>query len=374
MVESSLSEELLRTWKRVQDRYRTDSDDKNVTKLELLMKFVKEEAQREDEITVALSNAKQTVQSRKRKVEAIESEVVPTAAGLSTNTRVVTNSTKKATNNICVFCDKPHNSKECYTAPRMNFEEKRKKLTQTKCCYLCFRKNHLSFHCRDKSRCQSCLGRHHVLMCPKSSSNDDNKKRRAQGHSPGKELNNKKNESGFKDGKITRTVTNCLSGSKSSECLGEIPLQTVKVKLTGSDGSSKIVRAVLDPGAQKSAIRKATAVEMKLPVSHTVLLGHFLYSGHQTKFKEHGVHRVEVRSLDDKFAMELNLIDENIIVIGVPSVKKDDIPIELRMQHITLTDSDASDEIELLLGNDVYGKLLTGNVQNTDLGYTAIET
>ncbi|CAG7721194.1 unnamed protein product, partial [Allacma fusca] len=79
-------------------------------------------------------------------------------------------------------------------------------------------------------------------------------------------------------------------------------------------------------------------------------------------------------SLDDSFAMELNLIDEDTIVVGVPTVKQNTIPIELRMLQVNLTDCDTSDQIELLLANDVYGKLLTGKIQNTDSGLTAIET
>ncbi|CAG7830937.1 unnamed protein product, partial [Allacma fusca] len=110
---------------------------------------------------------------------------------------------------------------------------------------------------------------------------------------------------------ITRTVTNCFSGSSLSEFLKEVPLQTVKVKVSGPDGTKKVVRAVLDPRAQKSALLKSTATALKLPTSHTVLLGYCLYSGKQTKFTEHKVHRAEVRSLDDSFAMELNLIDED---------------------------------------------------------------
>ncbi|CAG7817696.1 unnamed protein product, partial [Allacma fusca] len=97
MVEASFSEDLLRTWKRVQDRYKSDSEHngESLTKLELLMQFLKEEAQREDEITLTLANVKASSQDRKRKIETIEEESVPTAAGLSTAARVVTSSFKK---------------------------------------------------------------------------------------------------------------------------------------------------------------------------------------------------------------------------------------------------------------------------------------
>ncbi|CAG7819314.1 unnamed protein product, partial [Allacma fusca] len=232
MLEASLSEELLRTWKRVQDQYKSDSEynGESLTKLELLMKFLKAEAQREDEIAITLSTVKCTVRDKKRKVEVVEEESLPTAAGLTTAARVVTINNKKPAKVNCVFCEKPHPSKDCYTAPKLTYEERKQKLMKAKCCFLCFRKNHLSFNCRDKSRCQSCLGRHNVVMCPKGRiSKNDSKK----GFNP--------NEA------KASTSTSCLSTTESTRVLKEVPLQTVKVKVLGPEGKERTVRAILDP-------------------------------------------------------------------------------------------------------------------------------
>ena len=334
MVEASLSEELLRTWKRVSERIREESEDRGeqLTKLELLMRFLKAEAQREDEIAMTLANVKCTIKGSKRKVEVVEDEDLPTAAGLSTSARVVTDTNKKVAKATCAFCDKAHRSKDCYTAPKMTLEERRRKLIQGKCCFLCFRTNHMSFNCRDKSKCQNCLGKHHILMCPKSQSTSSE--------------NSKPKDSQRLGPKPKSSITQCLSNS-SSQCLQEVPLQTVRVKIVSPCEEAKIVRAVLDPGAQKSAILKSLAQELNLPMFRRVLLGHNLYSGKQTKMKEHGIHRTEVRSLDEKFSMELNLIDEDSIVLGVPTVSKSEIPIELQLQNIRLNDTDANDEVML---------------------------
>ncbi|CAG7729007.1 unnamed protein product, partial [Allacma fusca] len=131
-----------------------------------------------------------------------------------------------------------------------------------------------------------------------------------------------------------------------------VPLQTVKVKVLGPEGKERTVRAILDPGAQKSAILKSTETGLRLPVSHSVILGHFLFCGQQTNFAEHKVYRAEIKSLDGSFVLELNLIDESTILAGAPTVRL----------------------AELLLGNDVYGKLLTGRIQHTEVGIAAIAT
>ena len=174
MIEASLSEELLRTWKRGSERFRVASEEREerLSKLELLMQFLKEEAQREDEIAMTLTNVKCTTKGSKRTVEVIEDPDLRTAAGLSTSARVVTDMTKKVAQTSCVFCEKPHRSKDCYTAPKMSLEERKNKLIQSKCCFLCFRTNHMSFNCRDSARCQNCRGKHHILMCSSPQSED----------------------------------------------------------------------------------------------------------------------------------------------------------------------------------------------------------
>ncbi|CAG7719673.1 unnamed protein product [Allacma fusca] len=110
MLEASLSEELFRSWKRVQDQYKSDSEynGESLTKLKLLMNFLKAEAQREVEIAITLSTVKCTIRDKKRKVEVVDEESLPTAAWLTTAAREVTINNKKPAKVNCVFCEKPH--------------------------------------------------------------------------------------------------------------------------------------------------------------------------------------------------------------------------------------------------------------------------
>ncbi|GFT66561.1 integrase catalytic domain-containing protein [Trichonephila clavipes] len=61
-----------------------------------------------------------------------------------------------------IFCDKPHNSSECFSARKLPLEEKRKLLVQKHACFRCLKTGHVSRSCKYKVKCLSCDKNHLV--------------------------------------------------------------------------------------------------------------------------------------------------------------------------------------------------------------------
>ncbi|GFV16575.1 putative RNA-directed DNA polymerase from transposon X-element [Trichonephila clavipes] len=65
----------------------------------------------------------------------------------------------------CIFCDKPHNFSECFSARKLPLEEKRKLLVQKHACLRCLKTGHVSRSCKYKVKCLSCDKSHYTIMC-----------------------------------------------------------------------------------------------------------------------------------------------------------------------------------------------------------------
>ena len=166
LVESCLPEEILRAWQRSgfsQPGLGTDSSQHSKSRLRVLMDFLRTEVEGEERITLAQEGFCTTTSSSKstnKKVSGYADEV-STAAGLLT---VDKPNEKKKPN--CIFCDKAHESRECFQAQRMSMVEKRAKISAKKCCFACLRVGHPAKNCKASVRCPICGRRHFALMCP----------------------------------------------------------------------------------------------------------------------------------------------------------------------------------------------------------------
>ena len=64
---------------------------------------------------------------------------------------------------MCVYCGQHHPSVQCSIVT--NVQKRKEILKNSRCCFICIRKNHLSRNCRSRSRCSKCHGRHHASIC-----------------------------------------------------------------------------------------------------------------------------------------------------------------------------------------------------------------
>ncbi|GFX39364.1 putative RNA-directed DNA polymerase from transposon X-element [Trichonephila clavipes] len=180
-----------------------------------------------------------------------------------------------------IFCDKPHNSSECFSSRKLPLEEKRKLLVQKHACFRCLKTGHVSRSCKYKVKCLSCDKNYYTIMCAdkeSAKSNDEN----------------------------TAVSSSVLSNQSVNET---VYLQTLVLRIE-HNGKELKVRTILDSGSQKSYISEMVIKVLQL----------------RPKSKQTIVHEAK--------------------------------------EH----------DIELLLGADVIGNILTDNSLKLSSGVTVIQT
>ncbi|XP_055947155.1 uncharacterized protein LOC129980797 [Argiope bruennichi] len=257
LVESCLSEEVLRAWRR-NDRGLDGKDHAKESRLESLMKFLKNEVENEDRIALAMKGYSLKENNKNIKIK----RDLAAAAGLfSGNKKSVLK---------CVFCDKSnHESKECHVARNLDLSEKIKRLKKRGCCFKCLCNKHVSKLCRVQVNCGSCGQRHHAVMCPDRKTVESSNSQEAT-------------DSSINVGQFY-TLAN-------STCSTSVFLQTLVVVLRG-ETRYFAVRALIDTGSQKSYITKEAAKKMKYPALKGTTLIHTLFGGMQNpqKYSEYKI-------------------------------------------------------------------------------------
>ncbi|GFS57968.1 zinc finger CCHC domain-containing protein 13 [Trichonephila inaurata madagascariensis] len=153
----------------------------------------------------------------------------------------------------CIFCEKRHESKECYHTKKLDFEQKQEILKNKRCCFTCLKFGYQSKVFKSNVQCLLCNKRHWALMCPEFPSN----KMRVK----------------TPDLEEKRDVT------LSNHCAAEkVLLQTLQVNIKAG-GKTRRVRALIDSGSQRSYLLKNTAHEMNLKPIEMKNIIHSVFGG-----------------------------------------------------------------------------------------------
>lgn len=339
LVESCLPEELLRTWQR-SSFY--DSESTPNMRLDNLMKFLKREVENEERISLAISgfDIHSNAKVKKKRETVHKQESVPTAADLINN-----NKTQSPTK--CIFCEAPHRNENCLKARQWSFSEETEVLKKKGCCFVCTKFGHLATRCRVKLKCIECQGRHVSIMCPKLSEipeSSDNKKT---------------------SNELPRENT------LSKNTYAEVFLQTLIVQVKG-EKIQRRARAIIDTGSQRSYIMQKTAIEMEYCSIGQEKMIHALFGGGQSEICTHQRYRIRLYNLDDSYACNFEVLDQPLICQDVSFVREGSWTKELKKLGIQITDS--ADQIEILIGADVAGKIFTGKRHLLACGLVAVET
>ncbi|GIY59784.1 DUF1758 domain-containing protein [Caerostris darwini] len=162
--------------------------------------------------------------------------------------------------------------------------------------------------------------------------------------------------------------------SLHSRATNEVILQTLVVNVHGVKRERK-ARAIIDTGSQKSYILISTAEELGFNLQREEEFCHSLFGGTKTRMYKHKCYKIYLSSLDGNYTCKLDALDHDVICNDISSVKNDSWIQELRTKKIFLTDiQENAGPIEVLLGADVAGKLITGRREELETGLVALET
>lgn len=342
VVESALPRSILQVWER--NKYTSFSS----SNLDALMKFLKSEVQSEQKLKLAYATF-DTNQGKLRSENLPFESTVPATASALVNNSDLAHVDKEGKSVLlkCLFCSNAHSTPECMKAQRMTLEERKKSIRDQKACPICL-KVHAN-KCRSWVKCLVCGKRHHVIMCP------DIKQVSTKDKDTKKDQEKPKESSSF---------ANILPVS-------DVFMETVKVKIV-YEGRARVVRALLDNASQLSYLTANVIRDLNCASLGQVTIDHKLFGG-VSSVKKHGVYIVTVCSLINHYRCDLQVFEQPTISGSVKAVENQQLLQELQHRNIHLSDSNDSSPIEMLLGNDVYGQLLTGNKVDLD-GPTAIQT
>lgn len=142
-----------------------------------------------------------------------------------------------------------------------------------------------------------------------------------------------------------------------------------------SQAREKIVSAIFDTASQRSYIRTDIARELGYVSLGELKVSHSLFGGIKSGSKIHNMFKIHIQNLDESYACNFSAMNRDTICAPIASIKRDAWVDELQAKNINLTDiGGKSNSIEVLIGADVAGKLLTGRKCDLKNGLTAIET
>ena len=356
LVESSLPEEILRTWQRSAMNNATPADGVETTdRLTKLVKFLEAEVKNEERITMAVNGF--TMQTENEKRERTRGTRGKTDSTQEMATASALLSTEEKRNN-CIFCKDNHENAACDKAKKLSFDVRKNIVKENSCCFKCLKRGHRSRDCRVRLSCGWCGNRHVILFCPDLCNNSNN-------------LKSNKSESPVENEVVEQNLASFCS-------LPDVYLQTIRVRLY-SDNKVKYARAVIDGGSQRSYIKASVVEFLGYESTGKVEIAHSLFGGVKTQSQPHEIYLVRMKSIGGDYACNFRAMSKDVICADIPSVKRTEWVEELKDKHISLGDLDSSDEhfddsIDVLIGADIAGKIMMGQKHDLSNGLTVIQT
>ncbi|KAF8790942.1 hypothetical protein HNY73_005883 [Argiope bruennichi] len=226
----------------------------------------------------------------------------------------------------------------------MSYDEKKQILFKKGICFKCLNYGHISRKCRVKLKCLKCNKQHVTLMC-----------------------SDKKEIHSFKTNESSE-VANNLSNNNY-----KVYLQTICVEIVGQ-GNKIRVRGLLDSASSRSYVSDRVKYLKLRPLRREKII-HGLFGGKKTAPLEHDIYAIVINDLNGSFKLCSEVFSERKICGFVLKIENQLILDNLRINKFELSDASCNeDEIDLLLGADLIGKLLTGKCVQLNFGLAAIHT
>lgn len=247
----------------------------------------------------------------------------------------------------CPKCNKHHGLYNCREFLCMSPDERLKTASNLQVCLNCLF-SHNGEKCTSEKKCKHCDEAHSSILHDAIS---------VAKSRPGR-------------ANVGQQVNTHLAHDNSNEVL----LATAQVKTIAHDGTTIILRALLDQGSQVSLITENAAQRLQLKRNKLSAVVSGVGASATTKCK--GVLRLKCQAIYSEFNININALIMKTITNKLPSktINKDSFE---HIQHLQLADPDfnISQEIDLLLGADIYSEiLLEGLIKTSSSSIIAQQT
>ncbi|UYV60592.1 hypothetical protein LAZ67_1001615 [Cordylochernes scorpioides] len=259
------------------------------------------------------------------------------------------------TNIKCFFCERTnHASHQCRSIMKMSPGERNDKIRSAHLCFKCLRKGHIQSQCREQLECKNCGRNHLEVLCEGNSSN-----RLAK---PGRE-------------NLKENAPEPIASLSSQACTGQVLLMTTVALLRGPNASRR-VRILLDSGSQFSYIKQSLVWSIGIERKGEITIAKSLFGGNKIGEEKHGKFMLELENLGNKRdVIHIGALDQRKICDAIPPLPKGDWLEKLKIKGIILSqDNFKGQEIDILIGANYLGMILTGKIVQVEADLTAVET
>jgi hypothetical protein len=262
----------------------------------------------------------------------------PTATALQTQTK---------REGKCGFCDKSHKTDKCRNFWHCPVEEREQMVRRAKLCFSCLSSKHFVHDC--SSRCPTCQGNHHKLLC---------KSKGSKGPSKPKPTDTSR---GTTQEKTLPDPAQC--NVSHQEMSRSVFLQTAKVAVHGPNGST-VATVLLDSGSDRSYITNQLVKKLGLTFVDSVEMRYAVFGGGQSSSKTRSIYRYGIScpgngSLVSMSGVGVPVICSPLVRPGVP---------ERHIQFLLDKGIEVVDpyhngqlEVDLLVGLDNYWNIVSDN-------------
>ncbi|UYV73787.1 hypothetical protein LAZ67_11000915 [Cordylochernes scorpioides] len=255
----------------------------------------------------------------------------------------------------CFFCERTnHASHQCRSIMKMSPGERNDKIRSAHLCFKCLRKGHLQSQCREQLECKNCGRNHLEVLCEGNSSNRLTKLEREN---------------------LKENAPEPIASLSSQACTGQVLLMTTVALLRGPNASRR-VRILLDSGSQFSYIKQSLVWSIGIERKGEITIAKSLFGGNKIGEEKHGKFMLELENLGNKRdVIHIEALDQRKICDAIPPLPKGDWLEKLKIKGIILSqDNFKGQEIDILIGANYLGMILTGKIVKVEADLTAVET
>lgn len=303
------------------------------------------------------------LESRFRSLELLE-------AKSSTKVTTKTHAFHTAVSANCKLCNGNHFLPHCKDFSSMNYAERKNVVERNGLCFNCLVPNHTVYNCRQRTSCRRCGKKHHSLLHPGYKDHD-------------KVSDEEAGPSRVREPQLLNVahtpVTHNVNAHFSEESVGTVLLATAYVKII-TRGATYYLRALIDQGSQGSFITESATQLLglkKIPTNCTINgLGNTDRSFKSTSMVVFNAHS----RYNQQFEMPVRAFVLKSLTRKLPA-REINIDNWSHIHQLPLADPDFNKpgKVELLLGADIFGDILTEGLkkgprgspvaQNTHLGW-----